>query len=287
MPQVQLLGRSRRPARCSYCHDDSEAVERCCPGCGTWTHADCHHELGRCPTVGCTGRTPRVDEDSTWSDVYAALARLRTRRPLGDARPVPDPSHDAPLLQWAARAEPPAGAWLSRMGRYASLAIQGAVYLTVWTALVYALAAPQLAQRPGVYGFLWEGFLSRPAFYLLVGALPAAILIGALLAGVRASCRLVGSCLALPSLSRSQPIPARLRLGSRMPSGRVQLHLTPVEGGPPIPHPLRRVWVQASQLPGWTARPQAVLLYTAPTAPSRILLESLRGSLAFVRVELA
>lgn len=44
-------------ARCTYCHDDAGGTEetRTCPRCRTILHAGCDDELGRCPTLGCTG----------------------------------------------------------------------------------------------------------------------------------------------------------------------------------------------------------------------------------------
>lgn len=282
MPQVQLLGRSRRPVRCAYCHDAAEAVEHCCPGCGTWTHLDCHHELGRCPTVGCNERTPRVDAEPGWGDVAAAFTHLLDQGPL--ARIQPDASSDAHLRLWAERAEAPAGAWASRAWHVATHGLQAAVHLAGWAALGFALLAPERYLRPGFYGVLWEGIRQNPPLCLLLGALPTLILGAALVGGARSSVRLVRDWLALRSLSRARPLPARLQRGPSMPSGRVQLQLLPVEGGPPIPPALRRVWVPRSALPGWTATPRPVLLYAADTAPGHLLLENTWGTLAFVRL---
>jgi hypothetical protein len=46
--------------RCSLCHGEIGASARACLGCLTLYHDDCAKEHGRCPTLGCSGRKPRV-----------------------------------------------------------------------------------------------------------------------------------------------------------------------------------------------------------------------------------
>ncbi|MBL4850227.1 MAG: hypothetical protein JKY65_32260 [Planctomycetes bacterium] len=46
--------------RCPYCHDaleDATSEAGACHGCGTLIHTVCHEELGRCPIMGCEGRS--------------------------------------------------------------------------------------------------------------------------------------------------------------------------------------------------------------------------------------
>ena len=65
---VQVLGGERRAlrgkggkARCGYCHDDVTGAEPdlvACDRCSTVLHEGCWTELGRCPVMGCAGRSP-------------------------------------------------------------------------------------------------------------------------------------------------------------------------------------------------------------------------------------
>jgi hypothetical protein len=65
---VRVLGGERRAlrgssahARCGYCHEDVTGEEPdlvACDRCSTIAHAECWTELGRCPVIGCAGRSP-------------------------------------------------------------------------------------------------------------------------------------------------------------------------------------------------------------------------------------
>ena len=53
------LTRRRSELRCSICHDALGRGALTCRSCATDLHAECSIELGRCPTLGCTGRAAR------------------------------------------------------------------------------------------------------------------------------------------------------------------------------------------------------------------------------------
>jgi hypothetical protein len=65
---VHVLGGERRAlrsrsghARCAYCHADVTGAEPdlvACGLCSTVLHAGCWEELGRCPVLGCEGKSP-------------------------------------------------------------------------------------------------------------------------------------------------------------------------------------------------------------------------------------
>jgi hypothetical protein len=65
---VKILGGERRAlkgehgaARCSYCHGDLTGAEPdlvACALCSTVLHEGCWAELGRCPVLGCEGKSP-------------------------------------------------------------------------------------------------------------------------------------------------------------------------------------------------------------------------------------
>jgi hypothetical protein len=66
--EVKVLGGERRAlksehgaARCSYCHGDLTGDEPdlvACALCSTVLHEGCWAELGRCPVLGCEGKSP-------------------------------------------------------------------------------------------------------------------------------------------------------------------------------------------------------------------------------------
>lgn len=62
MARVRVLGSTRQPGRCAYCHDDLGAVGHCCSSCQTWVHLDCWREAGTCPSPGCDERPPSPAE---------------------------------------------------------------------------------------------------------------------------------------------------------------------------------------------------------------------------------
>jgi Zn finger protein HypA/HybF involved in hydrogenase expression len=58
--RLALVG-AHGKARCAYCHDDLTGEEPdlvACDQCATVLHAECWSELGACPLLGCTGRSP-------------------------------------------------------------------------------------------------------------------------------------------------------------------------------------------------------------------------------------
>jgi hypothetical protein len=69
--------------RCAFCHDGlaGEATSKCA-GCGTIMHADCAGELGRCPTLGCSGKprpAPEEPDPSFDRDEYRPFNRYGLR----------------------------------------------------------------------------------------------------------------------------------------------------------------------------------------------------------------
>ncbi|MGE0711543.1 MAG: hypothetical protein AB7N76_30080 [Planctomycetota bacterium] len=86
--------------RCGLCHDEDLLDAARCGGCGVLLHPECAAELGRCPTLGCTGTGAdlRLGPGQRLPDrlalslplVREPLARrLRSPRARGRAEPSP------------------------------------------------------------------------------------------------------------------------------------------------------------------------------------------------------
>ena len=57
--EVHLGKRAHGAVRCSYCHGDLAPADESapCERCGTVLHVGCWQELGRCPVLGCEGKS--------------------------------------------------------------------------------------------------------------------------------------------------------------------------------------------------------------------------------------
>lgn len=76
---VTVTGKAGAAARCVLCHDDAEAVDLSCAGCGATYHLACAQELPQCATRGCqadptTGRLPPAPPKTVGTLVFGALA---------------------------------------------------------------------------------------------------------------------------------------------------------------------------------------------------------------------
>jgi hypothetical protein len=70
--EIAVLGGARRALssdgqfRCAFCHDSITGQERdlvACDRCQTVLHDACWNDLGRCPTLGCAGRSPERPQE--------------------------------------------------------------------------------------------------------------------------------------------------------------------------------------------------------------------------------